>query len=307
MRWGHGEHSAGRGCCLQRGAGGHGEPRGAGEAGGRLSRAAGGVCNARTQLLARSPGAGERPGGKKKMNKTLKQAQPKGARMGRGAYGGPKSSAPVSGRHGEPPKSALPRAFCAPQATQSKELAPRGEEVLLPCATVTLLLSHLSFTADAGGSQRKHSLKSSPGCWHNLPVCWHKSPRVLAQGLSTAGPTHGPGMGQDAPGEREVRGDQGGEGSGSRVQIGRVVASGASGAPNLTPLLTFTQPDPICNPSRGCCTQLWMFPSRLWSFKDWAYQRTCAGATEKQSFSVDQQPKEETGRVQRSLFILAKG
>lgn len=54
--------------------------------------------------------AGEEPGswraawGEKKMNKTLKQAQPKGARMGRGAYGGPKSSAPVSGRHGEPPK-----------------------------------------------------------------------------------------------------------------------------------------------------------------------------------------------------------
>lgn len=104
MRWGYGEHSVGCGCCLQRGAGGHGEPWGAGEAGGRLSSAAGGVHNARTQLLARSPGAGERPGGKKKMNKTLKQAQPKGARMGRGAYGGPKSSAPVSGRHGEPPK-----------------------------------------------------------------------------------------------------------------------------------------------------------------------------------------------------------
>lgn len=47
---------------LQRGAGGHGEPRGAGEVGGRLSSAAGGVHNARTQLLARSPGAGERPG-----------------------------------------------------------------------------------------------------------------------------------------------------------------------------------------------------------------------------------------------------
>lgn len=70
---------------------------------------------------------------------------------------------------------------------------------MLPCATVTLLLSRLSFTADAGGSQRKHSLKSSLG----------NPPRVLAQGLSTARPTHGPGMGQDALGECEVHGAQG--------------------------------------------------------------------------------------------------
>lgn len=93
--------------------------------------------------------------------------------------------------------------------------------------------------------------------------------------------------------------------------MGHVVTLRASGAPKLTPLFTLTQPDPVCNPSGGCCTQLWMFPSRLWSFKDWVYQRTCAGATEpcceKQSFSVDQQPMEETGRVQRSVFILAKG
>lgn len=84
MRWGYGEHSVGCGCCLQRGAGGHGEPRGAGEAGGRLSSEAGGVRNARTQLLARSPGAGERPGGKKKNEQNTKTGATEGGQDGEG-------------------------------------------------------------------------------------------------------------------------------------------------------------------------------------------------------------------------------
>lgn len=60
-------------------------------------------CWRRAQELASIPG-------RKKQNKTLKQAQPKGARMGRGAYGSPWSLAPTARRDGKSlkvPKSNL--------------------------------------------------------------------------------------------------------------------------------------------------------------------------------------------------------
>lgn len=117
---------------LQRGAGGHGEPRGAGEVGGRLSSAAGGVHNARTQQLARSPGAGERPGEKKKNEQNTKTGATEGGQAGEGRLWRPEVLSSRVGKARGAPKISLTQSISHIPSNSKQGDGTSGEGGLTP-------------------------------------------------------------------------------------------------------------------------------------------------------------------------------